>query len=132
MKKKKSTDNGIFLLLISVGVAISAIILWAMIMAIIAYFGKNPSETVGVFSLIALILSAFTTGLIITRLSCDDGIKFTLLASLALILILLLITVIAEKGNVPASAFLNYGCFIGISVFSAFIGRKKDKKRRRR
>ena len=132
MKRQKFLENGLYFFLLSLGISIASLLLCAFIMALICYSGKDPARSAGVFSLVALVLSAMTSGVVTTRIKGDGGAKFAGLSSLALMLLLFFVALIIEKGSVHPSAFMNYGCFVGVAILSAIIGRKREKRRRHR
>ncbi len=132
MKRNKIADNTLYLFLISLGIAVLSLVLCALVMALIAYSSENPTKSVPLFSLVALIASAAVSGITVSRIKGEGGVKFTALVSLALMLLLLLIAIISGKGSVPPSAFMNYACYMGVAVISAFLGRKREKRRKRR
>ena len=132
MKKNKITDNTLCLFLISMGIAAASLVICAFVMALIAYSGEDPTKKVATFSLLTLIISAAVSGIIISRMKGDGGVKLAGFGSLALMILLLVIALITEKGSVPPSAFMNYGCFVGISLLAAYLGRKREKRRKRR
>ena len=134
MKRNKIVDNALYLFFLSVGISAVSLVLCGLIMAAVAYSGKDPTKNVALFSLLTLALSAFFSGIIVSRLKGDDGVKFAGLVALAMMLLLLIIALITEKGHVGASAFMNYACYIGVSLLSAHLGRKvmgSHRKRRR-
>ena len=113
--------------LISLGVTL----LSTLIMAALAASSENPSAKIGLYSLVALLLSAAVSGFISARISPDTGIKYPFLTSLATVLIMLLLSVI--MGSSPSGAsFMNYGCFMLVCVFVGLVSRKRDKRRKRR
>ena len=129
---KKIKDNVLYLYLISLGVAMLCLAVVCLIMAAIAYSTNNPTANIGLASLASLVISAVISGITITRIKGDGGIKLAGLVSIAVVLILLLIALIMKKGSVLPSAFMNYGCYVGIFVLSAYIGKKRSGTRRRR
>ena len=131
MKRNKIVDNILYLFLLSLGISAGMLLICALIMAAIAYSGDDPTKNLGLFSLVTLILSAALSGAVISRLRGDGGIKFAGLCSIATVLLMLIIALITERGNIPGSAFMNYGCYVAISLLSAYLGRKREKRRRR-
>lgn len=132
MKRQKILDNGLYFFLISIGTSIASLLLCAFSMAMISYSGNDPAKSIGIFSLVTLVLSAVISGVVITRMKGEGGAKFAGLSSLSLVLILFFVALIIEKGSVPLSAFMNYSCYVGISVIAAIFGKKREKRRRRR
>ena len=131
MKNKKIADNALKAFLISVGISALALLATAFIMALVAYSTDDPTKNVALTALVTLILSALVSGVVISRIVGDGGTKLAALSSLALILILLLVGLIVKRGGVSSAAFMNYACFVGVSAIAAYLGRKREKRRRR-
>lgn len=118
-------------LLSCVLISLGLVLVSTLIMAALAGISENPSEKIDVYSLAALLISALVSGFVSAKISECEGIKIPLLASFATVLIMLLISVI--MGVSPSGAsFMNYGCFILVSVFSGFLARKRERRRKRR
>ncbi len=112
-------------------VSIALVLLSTLVMAALAAISENPTGKIGIYSLVALILSAILSGIISARISGAEGIKYPLLSALCVVLIMLLFSVVIE-GAPSASSLMNYGTFVAVSAFSGFLGRKREKRRARR
>ena len=132
MKIKRTENNILVSFALSIGICIVSAAVISFILALVANSSDNSTENIPLFALASLLASAAVSGVIISRMKGQGGIRFSALVSLAFVLMLLLVSVIANKGAVPPSAFMNYGCFMGMATLSAYLGRKKDTKRRRR
>jgi putative membrane protein (TIGR04086 family) len=132
MKIKRAENNILVSFALSIGICFGSAVIVAFILALIANSSANSTENIPLFALITLVISAAVSGVVISRIKGLGGVKFSALSALAFVLILLLASVIANNGAVPPSAFMNYGCFIGMTAVSAYLGRKKDTKRRRK
>ena len=128
---KKIKDNLFYSFLLSLGISALALITSSLLMAFIAYSTEDPTSGIGGFSLFAMIISAIICGVATTRIKGEGGVKFTVLVALALVLIMLIFAVISGKGHVAPSAFMNYLCFMGISLLSSHLGKKRERRRRR-
>ena len=131
MKNKKVGDSVLYTYFLSLGISVFSLLVCAFVASIVIYSGKDPTQGVGVASLITLILSAALSGIIISRISCEGGVKIAGLSALATVFIMLIIGVILNSGKASPGAFINYGCYVGISLLSAYLGRKRGRKRRR-
>ena len=89
----------------------------------------DPTRCIGIFSLGTLLISAVVCGVICGRRF--EGLKHPLLISLSVVLIMLLCGVIISGGKLTWGAFMNYGCYIGAYVLSAFLGKKRARHRHR-
>lgn len=114
--------------------AISAlvIIILSLISALILGALNDPTKSLGLFSFGAMLLSAAASGICCARINGEGGIGFASLVALAVVLIMLLINVILSAGRVSGAAFMNYGCYFGTFLLSAFAGKKRNGHRRHR
>jgi len=104
----------------------------ALVATAFASASDDPTGKAGLYSLLALLLSAAVSGFTVSRLSGEGGVKLAALCALAIVLIMLLISIIAT-GKIPSvGALMNYGCYLGVAALSALVGRKREKRHRRR
>ena len=101
-------------------------------MSIISFGTADPTSLIGPLSLTALLVSGAVSALIITRVCGERGVLIALLSSLLLALVLLICGLVASGGSLPIRCPVNYLCYVGISVLTAFIGKKRSTRRRRR
>ena len=129
-KGKKHTGRSVAEeLLICLGLSALVIIITSLIGALIASGLKDPTGNLGLISLIAMIISALVSGIFSARFG-DGGLRRSALEALAVVLIMLLICVIMSAGRVSGGAFMNYGCYFGIYILSAYLGRRRQGHRR--
>lgn len=117
------------LFLICFAISVSLIILLSLISAAIVGSLDDPTESVGIFSLGSMLVSAAISGILSTRIKGEGGLRFATLVALSVVLIMLLINVIISSGRVSGGAFMNYGCYLGVAALSAFLGRKRERHR---
>ena len=130
--KFKHTENNILIgFALSLCVCIVSVIGVSFVFALVANSSENSTENIPLFALISLVVSAMISGCVISRIRGAGGVKFSALVSLAFVLILLLISVIVNKGSISPSAFMNYASFLGVTTLAAYLGRKKEGKRRK-
>ena len=108
------------------------IILFSLFSAFIVGALDDPTKSIGLFSLAAMILSAIVSGIICARIRAEGEIRFSCLVGLAVVLAMLLINVIISKGKVSLGAFMNYGCYLGAFTLSALLGRRRVNHRHHR
>ena len=134
LKNKRRLDHGGVGMKFISCFAISFILIFisALISALIVQGLDDPTSKLGLFSLIAMMVSASVSGIISAKISGESGIRFAMLVALAVVLIMLLINVIASAGKVSGGAFMNYACYMGIASLSATLGRKKERHARHR
>lgn len=128
-KKYIKTDGGALKFLICLGFSALLMLVCSFIMSIIAANSNDPTGMIGICSLIAMLLSAVGGGIFSVRMKGDGGIPYAILVALGLVLLMLLIAVISCGGKVLGSAFMNYGCYLGVTAMSAFLGKKKTTHR---
>lgn len=108
------------------------IVLFSLLSALIVGRLDDPTKSIGLFSLGAMMLSAIVSGIICARLRGEGEVRFSCLVGLAIVLTMLLINVIVSKGRVSLGAFMNYGCYMGAFTLSAFLGKRKGSHRHHR
>ena len=108
------------------------IILLSLISAVILGALEDPTGNVGLFSLGAMLLSAIASGVCCVQIKGEDGVRFSALVALAVVLVMLLINVILSQGRVSVGAFMNYGCYLGCFILAAYLGKRKDRHRKHR
>lgn len=108
------------------------IIVFSLVSAFFVGRLNDPTGSVGIFSLGAMLLSAVTSGICCIRIRDDGGIRFPALVAVAVVLVMLLINVIISQGKVSGGSFMNYACYLGTYNLSAFCGRKKGRRGRHR
>ncbi len=128
--KGKLTDGVAKSFILCFSISVLLIILFSLISALIVGTLDDPTKNIGLFSLVAMILSAMVSGVICARIKDDSSLRFAALVGLAVVLIMLLINVIICSGRVSLGSFMNYGCYLGTYALSAFLGRKRNGHRR--
>ena len=118
--------------LICLAISVISILTTALIAALIVSRLDDPTSKLGLYSLLAMLVAAGLSGMITVKTGGDGDLRFSVLVSLAVVLLMLLINVIFCKGRVSGGAFMNYGCYFGVASLCAFIGRKKNKRPRHR
>ena len=118
--------------LICLGISALAIVGLSFVFALVANGLEDSTGNLGIFSLISLLLGGAIGGFISAKIKKDGALIFSALVALATVLIMLVICVIMS-GKIGGGAFMNYACYMGVAVFSAFLGsREKRHKHRKR
>ena len=126
-KAKGSLTDGVAKgFIVCFAISILLIVLFSLLSALILDGLKDPTKNIGMFSLGAMILSAMLSGVLCARIKAESGLRFASLVGLAVVLLMLLINVIISSGRVSLSAFMNYGCYLGAYILSAYLGRKRE------
>lgn len=93
---------------------------------------KNPTNLVPTASLVVFVLCGTVSGFSLSKLKGDGGMAFALITGLTFIFLFIIVSLILTKGRVPGMLFMNALCYLLVSAFWAFIGKKRQAKRRRR
>ncbi len=121
---------------ISLGLCVAASLLCAgvisLILALAANSSADPTGKIGIFSLIALLISATLSGLVNGAMNRERGGGFFALIALAVVALMMIACLIMTGGKIGAAAFMNYGCYIGVYILSALLAKKSKGKRHRR
>ena len=128
-KKYIKTDGGVLKFFVCLGFSALLMLVCSFIMSLIAAASSDPTGMIGIYSLIAMLLSAVGGGIFSVRMKGEGGTAYAVLVALGLVLLMLLNAVISSGGKVGGSAFMNYGCYLGVSALSAFFGKKRAAHR---
>ncbi len=129
MRKRSRTAGGIaesFIICLALSCLI--IIVLSLISAAVLSRMGNPTKYIGIFSLISMLISAMIGGICSSRLRGEGEVRFASLVALAVVLIMLLINVIATAGRVSVGAFMNYGCYLGVYILAATVGKRRGHR----
>lgn len=130
MKKRNKKELSLpILMLIGAALSVLLVIASSFVFTLIASLTKDPGALIGMFSLASLIFAGALSGFIITKLFRDGGSLIALLSAVFAALIMSVIGLIAKKGTVPLSVFLNYLAYVGVAALFAFLAGKKRKKK---
>lgn len=99
--------------------------------ALIANALVDPTASIGVASLVSLILSAALCGGICIRIT-DGKMKVPLLSALFVTLVMMLIGLIVNRGALPSSAIMNYICYFGVFALSSLALRGRGTRKMRK
>ena len=130
--KKYIKNDGAVKFLICLAFSAAMIILSSFIMALVASASSDPTGMVGIYSLVAMVVSAVFGGIFSGRMRGEGGVVYALLVSLAVVLIMLLVALIVCGGKIGGGAFMNYGCYLGASALAAIPGKKRKVHRAHR
>ena len=117
--------------LISFAISVLAILLISFAFALVANGLEDSTGNLGIFSLVSLLLGAAIGGFASSKIKKDGALVFSALVALAVVLIMLIICAIMS-GKIGGGAFMNYGCYMGVAVFSAFLGSREKKHKHHR
>ena len=132
-RKSQSKETKRFKLLIfgTLGAA-GAFFVISFLLSLVTYALNDPLGTIGIMSEAALIISAFISGFVISRLGKEGGMLTAFLSGLLFSLIMLLSGFIASGGKIPLSCLLSYAIYIAVTSLAALLARKKGHRRRRK
>ena len=102
----------------------------SFIFALISSFTENPTSLTGIFSLLSLLTSGAIFGLTASRI-IGNGAQRLISISLGIsVAVMLLVGVILKGGAIAPSALLNYLAYLGVGVIFAFLGKRRNKKKK--
>ena len=130
MKKKfyKKSDIGVIgRLFIGAGVAIGAMLIFAVMFGAIAMLFEDVAAKIPIFAMATVVASAIVGGAVVSRAVNDGRTSLSLLSSLMAALILMLVGAIIGGGALPFSVFLNFIIFVGTFTLSAYLTRKRER-----
>ncbi len=84
---------------------------------------ENPTASLGLYSLVTLLLSALVSGFIARRNAGSLG--AALLSLLLTVIAMMLVGVIISGGKLTLSALMNYLCYFGAGLVGAAMKRKR-------
>jgi O-antigen/teichoic acid export membrane protein len=119
-------------LALCVGASLLCVGVITLIFALAANFSADPTGKIGIFSLVSLLISAVLSGLITALTNKERGGGFFALIALGTVAVMMVACLIMTGGKISASAFMNYGCYLGAYALSALLGKKRKARPRRR
>lgn len=130
-KRIKKIDSPIVSYFICLGASALAMLLFSFVMALVASLTENPGGLTDILSLVALVLSGVFCGVFGAKFNKQKNIFLPAIVALSVALVMLVVCIILS-GKVSGSALMNYGCYMGIALFSAFLGSREKKRRKHR
>ena len=133
MKKRKRKELGLVsLIMIGAAVELGAILLVTFILAFVSSMTKDPTSLTGGLSLAALLVSGAVSGFGISKANGEGGALVGILSSVITVGIMLVIGLIASKGQMNLGAFLNLIAYMMTATLASILGKKKLKRRKRK
>ena len=93
---------------------------------------KNPLLSIKMASLVTLLAAGAISGFVIAKYKGNLSFGISIAASATVAILMLAISLISAKGNVSGGIFMNYLCYVLVSAFFSFVGRKRSVRRHRR
>lgn len=104
--------------------------------SLLAAFAVNmtddPTANIALSSLMAMIISAIVSGIFTSLYKKDCSVGYAASVALCSTVIIMIIGIIINRGRLSASAFMNYGCYLGITCISAYLIKQKNRRKRRK
>ena len=125
---KAAFENVWLSFLISLSVSVAAWLISAFIAAAISGATEDPTGAIGLCALISLLASGLIGGAFAARIG-DMG--FSLLVSLT-VTMLMLATSLIMTGGVSLSCLMNGLTYMGAGTAGAFVGKRRERRRRHR
>ena len=124
-------DMNVFVrVLIASAVMLVTVALSSLPVGLVIGMCDDPLSLIDIGSLITLLIGGATASLIIAKISPDKKFLTVSLSALLFSLIMTLVGLVATGGEVGARVFLNYLCYIGVSLLFGRIGMLEPKRRR--
>ena len=130
-KRFSIKGNWVIEFLIAFAISALAIIGLSFAFALVANGLEDSTGNLGIFSLVSLLLGAAVGGFVSAKIKKEGALLFSALVAVAVVIIMLIICVIS-CGKIGGGTFMNYGCYLGVAIFSAFLGSREKKPRRHR
>lgn len=118
-------------LLLGVIFSFAALTVISLVCSAILMTSNNPTGNLKIASLASLLICGAVSGFFTSKYKGEGGVITSIITSVAFIALMLIISMIASKGDVGGITFMNYLCYLMIAVFAAFLGRKRERKRKR-
>ena len=104
----------------------------SLIISILLTMTKNPTALINVCSLASTVICALASGLFVSRYKKAGGIGYSAIIILCTVIIMIICALIINKGRIYPSAMMNYGCYVGIAMLSAYFGKNRLKRKKRK
>lgn len=129
---KKGEKSGIKSLIFGVCISFFVIFLISFAAALILSGNKSAASLSGKITLPVLLISAGLSGFITSKYKGDGGIVTSLISSLVFVGICAAVALISKKGIIGGKLFMNYICYIPVSILFAYFGKKRVRRHKRR
>ena len=93
---------------------------------------ENPGGSINGVSLAALLITAAVSGFAVSKYKGEGGMKISLICALISAAVILAISLISSGGNISGGIFMDSLCYVLIAAFTAFLGRRREGRRRHR
>ncbi len=123
IKKKIGKDKTKNMLLFSLIQPILFIV-FGFIFTVICYNSKDPTSNTELYSMAALLLAGGIGAFLITKLGGENGPYFAVISSVFSCILIFAVSLIC-RGKLSFGALMNIFCFILISAFFIFLGKRK-------
>ena len=110
--------------------SLAVTVVMALAVSALSLLGKNPISTVGIMTIVIIVLSGVVSGVSLSRFFKENGLKMTALSSLLLSVIVLMLGLIVGGGKINLKLPLNIIIFLLCALLSAYLARPRAKRRR--
>ena len=131
-KGAKAPKSSAAMIFSSVALSLASLIVTALLFGGILMTFKNPVGYLKIASLAVFMVCAAASGFINSRRNGPRGTLISVFSSLIFILILFSSSLVMTRGHIPGVLFMNYACYILVSLFFSFMahGRRRSRGRR--
>ena len=119
-------------LLFGVLFSFAMLIIISFVSSALLMASKNPGGSIKVVSFAVLLITAAVSGFTVSKYKGEGGVVTSLISSVISVIIMLGISIICSGGKVGGVIFMNYLCYVLIAAFTAFLGKKRERRHRHR
>lgn len=132
LKIKKSSKPGTLAYIPAVLISVAVIFLLSIVMALVASGSDDPTAKIGIYSLVAILISGAVSGFFISKIRGEGGVLYSLFVSLGVSAFIIIAALIASGGRISGGSFMNCACYAGVFTAFAYLGRRREKRHRHR
>ena len=134
MKRKAREREKSSAAVILIGAPVQAVLLTliSLLFAFISTLTADPTSLVGIFAILAVLLSGLIAGGAISKYMGEGGLLTAILSALLFVLLLLLVALIISRGELGGAALINAVIYLVSAALGGLIGSKIGTKKRRK
>ena len=131
IKKMNGRGEGVRPFVLCLILYILTFFVTALVSSVILNALSDPLSALPIASLVTLVVSAALSGGISSLIFKTKNITLSASVTLTASFLMLIFGIIASKGEFSIGAFMNCLCYVGVSILSALLTRRKRRKKRR-
>ena len=134
MKKHRNSNarkTPLRVFVFGLGFSLAILIILSFIASFVILSMKNPLLNIKTASLLVLLSAGAISGFAISKYKGELNLGISIAASIAVAAVMLVASLICSRGKLEGGIFMNYLCYVLVSAFFSFVGRKRKVHRRR-